>query len=102
METIAEWFGLKDGHRDFWVESQADARLLFARTALDQRLSAVLRRSFRTGNPPKLVLHGDWGVGKTHTMRHLQWGVENSPDYNADVVFVDLPDITSKTDFQAA
>jgi hypothetical protein len=102
METMAEWFALKDGRRDFYVENQADARLLFARTDLNKRLMAVLRRSFRTGNPPKLVLYGTWGTGKTHTMRHMQYEIECNPDYQADVIFIELSDITSKTDFQAA
>jgi Cdc6-like AAA superfamily ATPase len=62
----------------------------------------MLQRSSRTANPPKLVLYGDWGVGKTHTMRHMQYEIENNPDYAAEVVFVELPDITKKTDFQAA
>jgi Cdc6-like AAA superfamily ATPase len=99
---MAEWFGLADERRDFYVENQADARLLFARTELNERLMAMLRRSFRTANPPKLVLYGDWGVGKTHTMRHMQYVIESNPDYAAEIVFVELPDITSKTDFQAA
>jgi Cdc6-like AAA superfamily ATPase len=102
VETMAEWFGLKDGRTDFYVENQADARLLFARTELDTRLKALLRRSFRTANPPKLVLYGNWGTGKTHAMRHMQYEIEETPDYSANVIFVELPDITAKTDFQAA
>src|SRR5262245_17250724 len=102
LETMAEWFGLKQGRTDFYVENQADAHLLFGRTELDARLRAVLRRSFRTTHPPKLVLYGDWGVGKTHTMRHMQYEIEKTDAYAADVIFVELPDISSKTDFQAA
>jgi Cdc6-like AAA superfamily ATPase len=99
---MADWFGLKEGRTDFYVENQTDAHLLFARTELAAQLQGVLRRSFRTGHPPKLVLYGDWGTGKTHTMRHMQYEIEHTPAYAADVVFVELPDITSKTDFQAA
>jgi Cdc6-like AAA superfamily ATPase len=102
VETMAQWFGLAGDRKDFYIENQADARLLFARTDLDERLKALLRRSFRTSNPPKLVLYGDWGVGKTHTMRHMQYEIETNSDYAADVVFVELPDITARTTFQAA
>jgi Cdc6-like AAA superfamily ATPase len=69
LETMQTWFGLKDDHKDFSIETDTDASLFFARSELDERLQAMLRRSFRTGNPPKMVLYGDWGVGKTHTMR---------------------------------
>jgi Cdc6-like AAA superfamily ATPase len=99
---MAQWFGLANGRQDFYVENRTDARLLYARTEINERLISMLRRSFRTGNPPKLVLYGNWGTGKTHTMRHMQYLIESNPDYACDVVFVELPDITSKTNFQAA
>ena len=73
VETMQSWFGLKEQHNDFSIETETDAALFFARHELDEQLNAILRRSFRTGNPPKMVLYGDWGVGKTHTMRHMQY-----------------------------
>lgn len=102
MDTMATWFGLADGHIDFSIEIESDANLFFARHELDDQLHAILRRSFRTGNPPKMVLYGDWGVGKTHTMRHLQYVIAHTDDYKANVVFVELPDITAKSTFQVA
>jgi Cdc6-like AAA superfamily ATPase len=102
MDTMADWYGLKNGHRDFFIENDADANLLFARTQLDQQLQSILRKSFRTGNPPKFVLYGDWGVGKTHTMRHVQYVVTTNPDFSAQIVWSDLPDVNSKATFQVA
>jgi Cdc6-like AAA superfamily ATPase len=102
METMADWYGLKEGHRDFFIENDTDANLLFARTQLDDQLQSILRKSFRTGNPPKFVLYGDWGVGKTHTMRHIEYVVGNNPDFAAQIVYVELPDITAKATFQVA
>src|SRR5262249_2936577 len=60
------------------------------------------RKSFRTGNPPKFVLYGDWGVGKTHTMRHVEYVVATTQGFDAQIVFVELPDITAKATFQIA
>jgi Cdc6-like AAA superfamily ATPase len=102
METMAEWYGLKEGHKDFFIENDSDAELMFARTQLNEQLQSILRKSFRTGNPPKFVLYGDWGVGKTHTMRHIEYVVETNSDFKAQIVFVELPDITSKASFQVA
>jgi Cdc6-like AAA superfamily ATPase len=96
------WFGLKEVHNDFSIETEADAALFFARHELDEQLQAILRRSFRTGNPPKMVLYGDWGVGKTHTMRHMEYVIEHTEAFKAIVVFVELPDITSRSTFQVA
>jgi Cdc6-like AAA superfamily ATPase len=102
MDTMQSWFGLKEQHNDFSIETDADAAQFFARHELDEQLDAILRRSFRSGNPPKMVLYGDWGVGKTHTMRHLEHKIEHTEAYNARVVFVELPDITAKSTFQVA
>jgi Cdc6-like AAA superfamily ATPase len=99
---MQSWFGLKEEHKDFSIETEADANLFFARHDLDDQLQRILRRSFRTGNPPKMVLYGDWGVGKTHTMRHLEYVIEHTPEFPAMVVFVELPDITTKSTFQVA
>src|SRR5438093_1033322 len=89
VETMQSWFGLKEGHNDFSIETETDAALFFARHELDEQLNALLRRSFRTGNPPKMVLYGDWGVGKTHTMRHMQYVIEHNDDFQATVIFVE-------------
>jgi len=103
MESMQSWFGIKEGHRDFSIENDADSRLFFARHDLNVQLMAILKRSFRTGNPPKMVLYGDWGVGKTHTMRHIQYVLETrGDDFPATVVFVELPDIAGKSTFHVA
>src|SRR5262245_47502038 len=102
METMAEWYGLKQGHKDFYIENDAHASLLFARQALDDTLQGILRKAFRTENPPKFVLYGDWGVGKTHNLRHIEHVIGTTAGYNAYVVYVELPDITAKATFQVA
>ncbi len=102
MKTMAAWYGLRDTRRDFTVENAGDAQLLFARATLDETLKQILRKSFRTRNPPKFVLYGDWGVGKTHTLRHVEYAISTDPDYKAQCVFVELPDITAKSSFQVA
>src|SRR5437867_5929400 len=99
---MQSWFGLKEEHKDFSIETDADAARFFARHDLDDQLEAKLRRSFRTGNPPKMVLYGDWGVGKTHTMRHIEHVIATHPNFAATVVFVELPDIHAKSTFQVA
>jgi Cdc6-like AAA superfamily ATPase len=101
METMQEWFALKAEHQDFTIQNDTDAELFFARAELDKELQLILRRSFRTETPPKMVLYGDWGVGKTHTMRHIEYEI-NRGSFPATVVFVELPDITAKSTFQVA
>ncbi len=49
-----------------------------------------------------MILYGDWGVGKTHTMRHIEHEMQASNPDRALTVFVELPDITKKATFQVA
>lgn len=49
-----------------------------------------------------MVLFGDWGVGKTHTMRHIEYIIDHNPDFPAKVVFRELPNIERKSKFDVA
>lgn len=98
---MQDWFGLREDHKDFRIQTEEDRQLFFARHDLADRLKRRLARAFRTGTPPKMVLYGDWGAGKTHTMRHLQYEIEQSSQKSV-VVFVELPDISKKSTFQVA
>jgi Cdc6-like AAA superfamily ATPase len=102
METMRDWFGLKNGHTDFFVNNETDRRVLFARSDLDVELKSRLDRCFRTSYPPKLVLYGNWGAGKTHTMRHIEYELERNSEYKAMTFFAELPDVSKKTTFQVA
>lgn len=102
VQSMADWFGLKAGRADYSVSGREDARHLFARSQLDEQLMRILRKAFRTLNPPKFVLFGDWGVGKTHTMMHIEHVVSQRESFPVNVVFCELPDITSKSTFQVA
>ena len=84
------------------IDYDNDASVFFARADLNDQLLRILNRSFRTENPPKMVLFGPYGVGKTHTMLHLQHVIRATSDYPAEVVFVELPDINNKSSFQVA
>jgi Cdc6-like AAA superfamily ATPase len=104
METMGEWFGLKEDRKDFFIENDAHASVFFARKQLESNLETILRKAFRTGNPPKFVLYGDWGIGKTHTLRHVEYVVTSRKDegYRAQIVFVEMPDVRAKDDFHVA
>jgi hypothetical protein len=41
-------------------------------------------------------------VGKTHTLRHIGFVIEHTPEYNGYVVFKELPDIKKNSTFQVA
>ena len=102
MSFMADWYGLRDGRDDFQIMTYSDSEYFFARTDLETDLRNKLNASFRAARPPRLVLYGDWGVGKTHTMRHIEYEIQRNPQMNGKVVFVELPDVLSKSTFQTA
>jgi hypothetical protein len=101
-DSVAEWFGLREGHDNFFIEDQANADLLFARAELDKQIQSLLRRSFRNKLPPKFVLYGDWGVGKTHVMKHIMHWMDTRPEFAANYSYIEIPDVLSKSTFALA
>jgi hypothetical protein len=99
MSDFASWFGLCAGKEDFYVLTDRDYQLYFARSALDDKLRRLIDESNRGNNTIKAVLYGDWGAGKTHTLRHLKHQLESNNIKPGKVVLIDLPDISTKSKF---
>lgn len=102
METLADWFGLKEGRDDFYIQTNKDYGLFFARADLHDRIQQILNECYRGKNPPKFVIYGWWGTGKTHTLRNIEWALEQNEQFPARVVFIELPDITAASTFTVA
>jgi Cdc6-like AAA superfamily ATPase len=102
MDTLATWFGLKEGREDFYIQSDRDYSLFFARADLNETIHHLLEECYRGHNPPKFVVYGDWGTGKTHTLRHVKWVLETNSTWPAKVVFIDFPDITAQSTYSVA
>lgn len=96
-QTVGQWFCLKD--RDhFAINPREDSKLYFGRKELAAELKKQIKKSFVFGKPPKMLLWGDWGVGKTHTMCHIQHFLEtNQADYPSIVYFVEFGNVTRRS-----
>jgi hypothetical protein len=101
MITLREWFSMKDGRSSFSPRLPEDARLVFCHGHLIQDdIVASIERAFATDNPIKMLLWGDWGVGKTHLIYHIKWWLENNEaDFPATPVVIEIGDITKKSRF---
>jgi len=99
MSDFATWFGLQDGKEDFYVLTDRDYQMYFARNAIDSQLRRLIDEAHRGNNTLKAVLYGEWGAGKTHTMRHLKHQLESHNSKPGRVVLIDLPDINKKSTF---
>lgn len=79
--NFKEWFCLKD--RDsFTIDPKInpdDARFYFGRNEIKTKLKAQIRRAFVDPGVPKMVIYGSFGSGKTQTLYHLQYYLQNDP-----------------------
>lgn len=99
--TLAEWFHLSSGRSSFKPNVQRDRQSVFCHESqISGEIVMSIERRFAAAQTVKMVLYGDWGVGKTHSINHVSWWFEqNSQEYPAKTVIVELGDITSKSRF---
>lgn len=74
-----EWFCLK-GRESFTIDPKVnfnDARFYFGRHEKLKTIKAQLRRSFVDPGVPKMVIYGSYGSGKTQTLYHIKYFLEN-------------------------
>lgn len=99
--TLAEWFHLSPGRSSFKPNVQRDRHSVFCHESqINDEIVTSIERRFAAGQTVKMVVYGDWGVGKTHSINHVSWWFEqNFHDYPARTLLVELGDITSKSRF---
>ena len=74
-----QWFCL-NGRESFTIDPKVnpdDAKFYFGREEIKNLLKAQLRRSFVEPGVPKMVIYGSFGSGKTQTLFHLVYYLQN-------------------------
>jgi hypothetical protein len=99
--TLNEWFSMKNGRSSFLPQLPDDANLVFCHYDLiHENILSSIEKNFARKKPIKMLIHGDWGVGKTHTTYHICWWLkENAQDYPAFPVVIEIGDISRKSRF---
>jgi len=100
-QRLQNWFCLKVGRDNFKPHNVKDKNLTFCHQHLltDEILGSIERR-FAGNEPVKMLLYGDWGVGKTHAINHICWWLdEHKDDYAARTIVIEIGDITKSTRF---
>jgi hypothetical protein len=101
--SLHDWFCLKPGRDNFKPNNVADADLIFCHDHLvnDQIIGSIERR-FAGNEPVKMLIYGDWGVGKTHTINHIcKWLAQRNEEYPCFPVIIEIGDITNTARFDA-
>ncbi|MCL4795648.1 MAG: hypothetical protein KJZ84_13880 [Bryobacteraceae bacterium] len=98
---LGDWFCMQDGRSSFLPELPEDANLIFCHDdMIKEKIITGIEMRFATRKPVKMLIYGDWGVGKTHLMYHIRWWLEqNTEDYPAYPVIIEIGDITKKSRF---
>lgn len=96
--TFAEWFCLAAGRRNFSIDPLRDQAYLFGQPAWQQEIDRRLERSQLLGTPVRLVWWGQYGIGKTHRLRHTEYLIKTKA-YNYFPRYLVATDIAEKTGF---
>ncbi len=99
-QLLKDWFCLHPDRQNFKPNARTDRELIFCHTdKIEIQAQNSIERSFAIGEPVKMIIYGNWGVGKTHAVHHISWWLEQHQDYTAKTVFVEVGDITKKSKF---
>jgi hypothetical protein len=101
LATLNEWFYMKEGRSSFLPRIPEDARLVFChQETIHGDIIRSIEKRFATQKPIKMLIWGDWGVGKTHLTYHIRWWLEeNQINYPAYPILIEIGDITKKSRF---
>lgn len=100
---LKDWFHLKSGRDNFKPHNVTDSRLVFCHGDLlhDEILRSIELR-FAGNEPVKMLILGDWGVGKTHSVNHLCWWLEEKKaEYPAYPIVIEIGDVSKNSRFDA-
>ncbi len=101
MPTLKEWFCLKDSRHNFKLRVREDAKLVLCHNEeIDNLIIGSIERRFAANEPIKMLIFGDWGVGKTHTAYHIGWWLEeHKAEYPAKTIMIEVGDLERKSRF---
>jgi hypothetical protein len=101
MPNLNSWFFLKGERRSFKPHPLQDRDVMFCHQDVEGNIRVAIERAYALGETVKLLLWGNWGVGKTHTLRHIEyWLSTHSEDFPAKTVFVEIGDVSRNSSFQ--
>ncbi|HEV2395037.1 MAG TPA: hypothetical protein VG146_22025 [Verrucomicrobiae bacterium] len=99
--TLEDWFCMKNGRSSFLPRIPEDAELIFCHDqVLNGEILASIEATFAKGEPVKMLVYGDWGVGKTHLLYHIQyWLKQKEADYPVTPLIIEIGDLTKVSRF---
>ena len=100
MRTLGEEYCLIKGRSDFRITPDIDGKLLFGKTTSIEETRRVTEDQILRECPPKSVLYGNYGTGKTHTLYHIKYHLEKTFPGKLYTVYLKLPALQKNGNFQ--
>lgn len=100
---LHEWFCLNDGRDNFKPHNELDSGLIFChQKTLHGEIETNIEMRFAANEPIKMLILGDWGVGKTHTVNYVRWWLhQRQNDFPAFPVVIEIGDIDKNSQFDS-
>jgi hypothetical protein len=101
MATLKDWFCLAGNRDNFKLKVREDSNLIFCHIdEIDNQIIGSIERRFAANEPIKMLIYGDWGVGKTHTAYHIAWWLkEHMAECPAYPLMIEVGDLERKSRF---
>jgi hypothetical protein len=98
---LNDWFCMKPNRSSFIPRIPDDAPLMFCHSnVLIGNILTSIEAAFATDAPVKMLIYGDWGVGKTHLLYHLKWWFgEKQDEFPVEPIVIEIGDIDPKSRF---
>jgi hypothetical protein len=99
--TFQDWFCMKPGRNSFLPMIPGDASLIFCHDQIwGHDILASIEAAFAKDEPIKMLIYGDWGVGKTHMLYHIRWWLErHAAEYPVTPIIIEIGDLTKVSRF---
>jgi hypothetical protein len=99
-KTIGEQFFFKNTKSSFIINPKEDLAFYAPRTGIDlPKLLEGIQVNLVTDQPPKRFFWGIYGGGKTHTLYHLAWLLENELKLDIIPIYIECPSVPKKSTF---
>jgi len=97
--SFQEWFCLKTARRNFDIDPAQDQALFFGEKKWHEQIDSRLQMAQALGRPLRLVWWGQYGIGKTHRLRHTEFLIEQE-EYPFRPCYLVATDIYENTGFE--
>src|SRR5438128_173916 len=97
--SFQEWFCLKADRENFEIDPVRDQAHLFGEPEWRTQIDDILHTAEELNVPVRLVWWGDFGIGKTHRLRHTEFLIKTKP-YQYHPCYVVATDLQEKTGFE--